>query len=237
MQRRRVWLQQAMPSNHPLKISPSILSADFGRLAEDVAEAETGGADEIHFDVMDGQFVPGITFGLVVLQAVRAATTLPIDVHMMVTEPARYAAEYAAISNLTMTVHVESTSDIQGTLCEIKSVGIKPAITLNPDTPVDATTEALGTVDRMLVMTVVPGAGGQSFIHEMLPKIEALAALRDSLHPNLEIAVDGGIKVDTAPLAFAAGATTLISGSGIFGHADGVHAGVASIRAAATSAG
>jgi ribulose-phosphate 3-epimerase len=226
-----------MTSSHPLKISPSILSADFGRLAEDVAEAEAGGADEIHFDVMDGQFVPGITFGFVVLQAVRAATSLPIDVHMMVKEPARYAAEYAAISNLTMTAHVESTNDIEATLREIESSGIRPALTLNPDTPVDAIMAMLANVDRVLVMTVVPGAGGQSFMHEMLPKIEALAALRDSSHSNLEIAVDGGIKVDTAPLARAAGATTLISGSGIFGHADGVRAGVASIRAAADSIG
>ena len=226
-----------MTSSHPLKISPSILSADFGRLAEDVAEAEAGGADEIHFDVMDGQFVPGITFGFVVLQAVRAATSLPIDVHMMVKEPARYAAEYAAISNLTMTAHVESTNDIEATLREIESSGIRPALTLNPDTPVDAIMAMLANVDRVLVMTVVPGAGGQSFMHEMLPKIEALAALRDSSHSNLEIAVDGGIKVDTVPLARAAGATTLISGSGIFGHADGVRAGVASIRAAADSIG
>ena len=226
-----------MISSHPLKISPSILSADFGRLAEDVAEAEAGGADEIHFDVMDGQFVPGITFGFVVLQAVRAATSLPIDVHMMVKEPARYAAEYAAISNLTMTAHVESTNDIEATLREIESSGIRPALTLNPDTPVDAIMAMLANVDRVLVMTVVPGAGGQSFMHEMLPKIEALAALRDSSHSNLEIAVDGGIKVDTAPLARAAGATTLISGSGIFGHADGVRAGVGSIRAAADSIG
>ena len=226
-----------MTSSHPLKISPSILSADFGRLAEDVAEAEAGGADEIHFDVMDGQFVPGITFGFVVLQAVRAATSLPIDVHMMVKEPARYAAQYAAISNLTMTAHVESTNDIEATLREIESSGIRPALTLNPDTLVDAIMAMLANVDRVLVMTVVPGAGGQSFMHEMLPKIEALAALRDSSHSNLEIAVDGGIKVDTAPLARAAGATTLISGSGIFGHADGVRAGVASIRAAADSIG
>jgi ribulose-phosphate 3-epimerase len=224
-----------MAANHPIKISPSILSADFGRLGEHVAEAEAGGADEIHFDVMDGQFVPGITFGFVVLEAVRAATSLPIDVHMMVKEPARYAAEYSAIPNLTMTAHLESTSDINATLSEIEAAGIRPAITLNPDTPVDAITEVLGNVNRVLVMTVVPGAGGQSFMHEMLPKIEALAAIRDSSHPNLEIAVDGGIKVDTAPLATGAGATTLISGSGIFGHAGGVPAGVASIRDAANS--
>jgi ribulose-phosphate 3-epimerase len=225
-----------MVISHPLKISPSILSADFGRLGEQVAEAEEGGADEIHFDVMDGQFVPGITFGFVVLEAVRAATTLPIDVHMMVKEPARYAAEYSAIPNLIMTAHVESTMDIEATLSEIEAAGIRPAITLNPETPVDAITASLTKVDRVLVMTVVPGAGGQSFMHEMLPKIEELAALRDSSQPNLEIAVDGGIKVDTAPLATAAGATTLISGSGIFGHADGVPAGVASIRTAASSA-
>ena len=226
-----------MTANHPLKISPSILSADFGRLAEQVSEAEEGGADEIHFDVMDGQFVPGITFGFVVLEAVRAATSLPIDVHMMVKEPARYAAEYSAIPNLTMTAHIESTSDIDATLGEIESADIRPAITLKPDTPVDAIESALRKVNRVLIMTVVPGAGGQSFMHEMLPKIETLAAMRDSSQPNLELAVDGGIKVDTAQLATAAGATTLISGSGIFGHADGVSAGVASIRSAASSAG
>ncbi|NQW17653.1 MAG: ribulose-phosphate 3-epimerase [Chloroflexi bacterium] len=222
-----------MPANHPLKISPSILSADFGWLGEQLAVAEAGGADEIHFDVMDGQFVPGITFGFVVLQAVRAATRLPIDVHMMVMEPARYAAEYSTISDLTMTAHVESTNDIDATLDQITASGIRPGVTLNPDTPISAITSTLGKVDRVLVMTVTPGAGGQSFMAEMLPKIEALAALRDSSYPGLEIAVDGGIKVDTAPLAARAGATTLISGSGIFGHPHGISAGIASIRAAA----
>ena len=215
----------------PIKISPSILSADFARLGEQVEEAEAAGADEIHFDVMDGRFVPGITFGFVVLEAVRKHTQLPIDVHMMVDDPVRFVPEYADLPGLTMTVHVEACPDLTGTIEAIAAAGMRPAITLNPDTPLSEITDALPLVDRVLVMTVVPGAGGQPFMDEVLPKI---VELRDIARANngFEIAADGGIKADTAPRAVAAGVTTLIAGSAVFGHEDGIAEGIRALRLA-----
>ena len=214
-----------------VKISPSILSADFARLGEQVEEAGAAGADEIHFDVMVGQFVPGITFGFVVLEAVRRHTRLPIDVHMMVDDPVRFAPEYAAVPGVTMTVHAEACPDLAGAIEAIRAAGMRPAVTLNPATPLSDISAVLPLVDRVLVMTVVPGAGGQPFMDEVLPKISARredACARE----GLEIAVDGGIKADTAPRAVSAGATTLISGSGVFGHPDGIAGGVAALRQA-----
>lgn len=215
----------------PIKISPSILSADFARLGEQVEEAEAAGADEIHFDVMDGRFVPGITFGFVVLEAVRKHTQLPIDVHMMVDDPVRFVPEYADLPGLTMTVHVEACPDLTGTIEAIAAAGMRPAITLNPATPLSEITDALPLVDRVLVMTVVPGAGGQPFMDEVLPKI---VELRDIARANngFEIAADGGIKADTAPRAVAAGVTTLIAGSAVFGHEDGIAEGIRALRLA-----
>lgn len=214
-----------------IKISPSILSADFARLGEQVAEAEAAGADEIHFDVMDGQFVPGITFGFVVLEAVRRHTQLPIDVHMMVDDPIRFVPEYAAVPGLTMTVHVEACPDLTETIEAIGAAGMRPAVTLKPATPLSKIADALPLVDRVLVMTVVPGAGGQPFMDEVLPKIADLREIAVS-QPRLEIAVDGGINADTAPRAVAAGAATLISGSGVFGHPDGIAGGIRALRLA-----
>ena len=214
-----------------IKISPSILSADFARLGEQVAEAEAAGADEIHFDVMDGQFVPGITFGFVVLEAVRRHTQLPIDVHMMVDDPIRFVPEYAAVPGLTMTVHVEACPDLAGTIEAIEAAGMRPAVTLRPATPLSEIADALPLVDRVLVMTVVPGVGGQPFMDEVLPKIADLREIAVS-QPRLEIAVDGGINADTAPRAVAAGAATLISGSGVFGHPDGTAGGIRALRLA-----
>ena len=214
-----------------IKISPSILSADFARLGEQVAEAEAAGADEIHFDVMDGKFVPGITFGFVVLEAVRRHTQLPIDVHMMVDDPIRFVPEYAAVPGLTMTVHVEACPDLAGTIAAIEAAGMRPAVTLRPATPLSEIADALPLVDRVLVMTVVPGVGGQPFMDEVLPKIADLREIAVS-QPRLEIAVDGGINADTAPRAVAAGAATLISGSGVFGHPDGIAGGIRALRLA-----
>ncbi len=212
-----------------IKISPSILSADFAHLGEQVEQAEAAGADEIHFDVMDGQFVPGITFGYVVLEAVRRHTQLPIDVHMMVDDPIRFVPEYAGVPGLTMTVHVEACPDLAGSIEAIAAAGMRPAITLNPATPLSEIADVLPLVDRVLMMTVVPGAGGQPFMDEVLPKIVELRDVARA-HKGLEIAVDGGIKADTAPRAVAAGATTLISGSGVFGHPDGIAGGIRALR-------
>ncbi len=214
-----------------IKISPSILSADFARVGEQVEQAEAAGADEIHADVMDGRFVPGITFGFVILEAVRKHTQLPIDVHMMVDDPVRFVPEYADLPGLTMTVHVEACPDLAETVAAIGAAGMRPAITLNPATPLSKIANVLPLVDRVLVMTVVPGAGGQPFMDEMLPKIVELRDIARSL-TGLEIAVDGGIKADTAPRAVAAGATTLISGSGVFGHPDGIAGGIRALRQA-----
>ena len=196
-----------------------------------MAEAEAAGADEIHFDVMDGKFVPGITFGFVVLEAVRRHTQLPIDVHMMVDDPIRFVPEYAAVPGLTMTVHVEACPDLTETIEAIGAAGMRPAVTLRPATPLSKIADALPLVDRVLVMTVVPGVGGQPFMDEVLPKIADLREIAVS-HPRLEIAVDGGIKADTAPRAVAAGAATLISGSGVFGHPDGIAGGIRALRLA-----
>ena len=216
-----------------VRISPSILSADFTRLGSQLKDAEAAGADEIHFDVMDGDFVPAISFGFPLLSAARNATNLPIDVHMMVTEAARFATEYSAIPGLTMTIHVEACEDPTASLKMIRDAGMVPAISLNPGTGLDAIEPFLPFADRVLVMTVVPGAGGQAFMPEVLPKIEALRQIADRKFPSLDIAVDGGIKAGTAPDAARAGARTLISGSGVFSHPEGIAAGVAELRQAA----
>ncbi len=191
------------------------------------------GADVIHFDVMDGRFVETLSFGLPVLEAVAAATSLPIDAHMMVHEPARFAESYAAAGATMMTVHVEACADLPATIDSIRAAGMTPAVSLNPRTPLESIEASLAQVARVLVMTVIPGKGGQSFMREVLPKLQQLAALRDERGLELEIAVDGGIKAGTAGEAVQAGAEVLVSGTGIFRHPDGVAAGAAALRSAA----
>lgn len=217
-----------------IRISASILSADFGRLAEEVRAAEEAGCDEIHFDVMDGQFVPNITVGVPVLESVRAATSLPIDVHMMVHEPSRFCDAFADAGGDIFTVHVEACEDMAATISSAHRAGMRPAVSLKPATPLADIHGLLGTVDRVLVMSVEPGFGGQPFIPESLPKIESLRKMVDSTGEKVEIAVDGGIKPDTIGPAVAAGAETLISGSGVFTASGNVRAAVQALRAAAT---
>ena len=216
-----------------IRISASILSADFGRLAEEVRAAEEAGCDEIHFDVMDGQFVPNITVGVPVLESVRAATNLPIDVHMMVREPSRFCDAFADAGGDIFTVHVEACEDVAATISSARRAGMRPAVSLKPATPLADVLGLLGPVDRVLVMSVEPGFGGQAFIPESLPKIESLRALADDAGQKIEIAVDGGIKPDTIGPAVAAGAETLISGSGVFTASGDVRAAVQALRAAA----
>ena len=216
-----------------IKISASTLSADFGRLAEEVRAAEEAGCDEIHFDVMDGQFVPNITVGVPVLESVRAATSLPIDVHMMVHEPSRFCDAFADAGGDIFTVHVEACEDMAATISSARRAGMRPAVSLKPATPLADIRGLLGPVDRVLVMSVEPGFGGQPFIPESLPKIESLRAMADDAGQKIEIAVDGGIKPDTIGPAAAAGAETLISGSGVFTGSGDVRTAVQALRAAA----
>ncbi len=219
-----------------IKIAPSILSADFGRLAASVAEAERGGASMIHVDVMDGRFVPEITMGPAIVRALRRATRLPLDVHLMIVEPERHLEAFAQAGATRLAVHVEASPHLYHTLQQIGSLGAGPVVALNPATPPESLEWVLPLVDAVLVMTVEPGAGGQAFMPEMVPKIRALAERRAERGLSFEIAVDGGIGPATAPAVVEAGATVLVAGTAVFGAADGPSAAIARLRAAALPA-
>ena len=215
-----------------IKISPSLLAADFAHLADSIAAVEEAGADELHFDVMDGSFVPNITIGIPVLEAIRPLTKLPIDIHMMVLEPARYAQEFADAGGDIFTMHAEACDDLEESLGDVRVSGMTAGVSLKPDTPASVLQSTLTLIERVLVMTVEPGFGGQSFMPEMLPKITELAEMARMAGTELEIAVDGGVKVDNAGQVIDAGATTLISGTGIFNFPDGMKIGIEAIRSA-----
>lgn len=215
-----------MPAS--VRVSASILAADFARLGEEIALIEESGCDEIHFDVMDGHFVPNITFGLVVLESIRGLTELPIDIHMMVTEPGRFARQYVSAGANIFTVHAEACSDLGATITDVTETGMRPGISINPSTEASTITRFTSSVDRFLVMSVEPGFGGQSLMPEVLPKIEELKMA--GVGRVLDIAVDGGVKVDNAASVIAAGADTLISGTGIFKYKDGMAAAVRQIK-------
>jgi ribulose-phosphate 3-epimerase len=214
------------------KIAPSILSADFGRLAQQVAEAEAAGADYIHVDVMDGHFVPNITIGPPVVRAVRQATQLPLDVHLMIESPERYLADFAAAGADILTVHVETCPHLHRTVQQIKELGCRAGVTLNPSTSAASLEEILPFVDLVLVMTVNPGFGGQSFIPEMLPKIERVHSMLRAIDSQAELEVDGGMDSATAPRAAAVGANVFVAGSAIFGAEEGVARAIGRLRTA-----
>lgn len=203
-----------------IRIAPSILSADFGRLAEEVKAAEAAGADLIHFDVMDGRFVPNLTVGPLVLKAVRAATKLPLDVHLMIVEPERYIADFAAAGADDIVVHAEASVHLHRTVQQIRSLGKRPGVSLNPHTPIDVLKVVLPDLATVLIMTVNPGFGGQAFIPAVVPKIRELRQeiLRRGL--DVEIVVDGGISGKTAATVAEAGASVLVAGAAVFGQAD-----------------
>ncbi len=202
------------------KIAPSILSADFGRLAEEVQAVEKAGADLIHLDVMDGHFVPNITIGPLVVQAVRRATGLPLDVHLMISNPDGYIEAFAQAGCDIITVHAEVCLHLNRTISCIKRLGVKAGVVLNPATPLSALDYSLEDVDMVLLMTVNPGFGGQSFIPGVVRKISQLRDLVDTRGLPVQIEVDGGINLDTARLAATAGADILVAGSAIFGSED-----------------
>jgi ribulose-phosphate 3-epimerase len=219
-----------MASSDPsVKIAPSILSADFGKLAEEVAAVERAGADWVHVDVMDGRFVPNITIGPVVVRAVRKATRLPIDVHLMIVEPERYVDEFAEAGADIISVHVEPSYHLARTLQQIRSLGKKAGVVLNPHTPPDAVSYVLENVDLVLVMSVNPGFGGQAFMPEVLPKLRAIRKMIDARGLPVVLEVDGGVAPGSARRVVEAGARVLVAGSAVYGHAD-YAAAIAALR-------
>ena len=197
-------------------IGPSILSADFRRLGEQVAEVEAEGADFIHVDVMDGVFVPNISIGLPILEAVRASTRLPIDVHLMIVEPGKWVGRFAAAGADTITVHVEVDPNLYRTLRAIEEAGANASVTLNPGTPLCALEPVIPIVRQVLIMSVNPGFGGQSFIPASLGRIEKVRATIDEVNPTCRLQVDGGVKPSNVARIVAAGADTLVVGSAIY---------------------
>jgi ribulose-phosphate 3-epimerase len=216
-----------------VKIAPSILAADFSRLAEAVQAAALAGADYIHVDVMDGHFVPNISIGPPVVRALRRVTRLPLDVHLMISDPMRYVPAFAEAGADGLTVHVEATPHLHRVVQQIRDAGIRPGVSLNPATPANAISEIVNDVDLVLVMTVEPGFGGQSFIERTLHKISQVREMLESTGSAAELEVDGGIEPRTAQQVVAAGATVLVAGTAIFGAPQGVAAAIKAIREAA----
>jgi len=203
-----------------IKIAPSILSADFAALASDIARVEAGGADQLHVDVMDGRFVPNITIGPLVVAAIRKRTRLPLDVHLMIIEPERYVAEFVAAGADMVTVHVEACTHLQRTLAHIRELGARAGVALNPSTPPSALEYILDDLDLVLVMSVNPGFGGQSFIPHSVKKIAAVRALLDAAGNSAPIEVDGGVDLATVESVVTAGARWLVAGNAVFGSGD-----------------
>lgn len=218
-----------------IKIAPSILSADFSKLGEEIKEVERGGADWIHVDVMDGHFVPNITIGPLIVDAIRPITTLPLDVHLMIEEPDQYIEAFAKAGADYITVHVEACRHLHRTIQLIRSHGVKPGVVLNPHTPVETIQHILGDIDVVLFMTVNPGFGGQKFIPSVVPKVKQLSQIIKECDLSIEIQIDGGITPQTIGCCVEAGANVFVAGSAIYNQPNRAEA-IAAIRTAGEKA-
>lgn len=211
-------------------LAPSIIAADFTRIAEEIRACESAGADWLHMDVMDGHFVPNITIGPLFVEACRRITKLPLDVHLMISEPAKYIEAFAKAGADNITVHAETCPNLPDMVRKIKSLGCSAGITLNPATPTSALDSALPLADLVLVMSVHPGFSGQIFMPEMIAKVGELLNKLNAIRSNARIEVDGGISFETLPLMKKAGATAFVTGSAVFSHPQGTAAGVRALK-------
>jgi ribulose-phosphate 3-epimerase len=225
-----------MSSARKIKIAPSILTADFGQLAAEIQAAEAGGADMIHLDVMDGTFVPNITFGPLLIRAVRRETDLPLDVHLMVDEPDRYLEAFADAGANMITVHVEASRHINRTLQRITALGCGAGVSLNPGTPIESVREIIPFVDMVLVMSVNPGFGSQRFIETSTSKLRRMRQLLDQLNPVCELQVDGGVDAHNIDDVVRSGANVIVVGSAVFNDRGTVEANIARLRDAIAGA-
>jgi len=215
-----------------IKLAPSILSADFARLGEQIAEVARAGADYIHVDVMDGHFVPNITIGAPVVASIRPVTSLPLDVHLMIEHPERYISDFVNAGADIITVHVEASPHLHRTIRLIKELGVKAGVSLNPATPIGAIEEFIPQVDLVLIMSVNPGFGGQPFIPETLPRIANMRKILDDRGLGAELEVDGGITADNAPDIVKAGANVLVAGNSVFRAKEGISRALRRLREA-----
>ena len=216
--------------NHVIKLAPSILAADFARLGEQVAEAERAGADRIHVDVMDGHFVPNIAIGAPIVNSLSRVTRLPLETHLMISDPDRFLDEFAEAGSTSFLVHWEGNNHLHRTVQRIKALGRRAGVAINPATPASVLEEILPDLDQVLVMTVNPGFGHQHFLGSTLPKIRRVAQMIEQINPDCELEVDGGIDEATAPLVVAAGVNVLVAGTSVFGANKSIAPAMESLR-------
>jgi len=214
-----------------VKLAPSILAADFARLGEQVAEAERAGADRIHVDVMDGHFVPNLSMGAPIIQSLRRVTHLPLEIHLMISDPDFFLDEFVEAGSDSFLVHWEGNANLHRTIQRIKALGKRAGVVINPATPAAVLEEILQDVEQVLIMTVNPGFGHQHFLPTTLPKIRRVRQMIEQFKSGCDVEVDGGIAAETAPLAVAAGANVLVAGTAIFGESEGVTAAMTRLRA------